>query len=78
MNDEALQQAWTTLEPTVGSRRRMDACVVAWLEAHDTSIATEWVALFGVAPLTSLGLALASAISIAAAPPLIWFARALM
>ena len=33
MNDEELGDAWTTLEPTVRRRRRIDARVFAWLEA---------------------------------------------
>ena len=78
MNDEALGHAWATLEPTGHRRRRIDARVFEWLDARDTPLAAEWLALFKVAPLSALGLAAASAVSIAAAPPLLWFARALM
>jgi hypothetical protein len=78
MSDEALAAAWTTLEPTVQRRRRIDARVSAWLEARDTPLAAEWLRLFRVAPLPALGLAAASAVSIVTAPPLVWFARALM
>jgi hypothetical protein len=78
MNDEALGNAWTTLEPTGHRRRRIDARVLTWLEARDTSIAAEWLGLFRVAPLTALGLATVSALSIVAAPPLVWLARALV
>jgi hypothetical protein len=78
MNDEALENAWTALEPTGHRRRRIDARVSAWLEARDTPLAAEWLGLFKVAPLPALGLATVSAVSIAAAPPLVWFARALM
>ena len=78
MNDEELADAWTTFEPTVGRRRRIDAHVFAWLEAHDTPLAAEWLGLFRVAPFAALGLATVSAVSIVIATPLVWFARALM
>ena len=78
MNDEELADAWTTLEPTVGRRRRIDARVFAWLEANDTPLAAEWIGLFRVAPFAALGLATVSAVSIVIATPLVWFARALM
>jgi len=77
MNDEELADAWTTLEPTPPQRRRIDAHVSEWLEARDTPLAAEWLALFRVRPFAALGLATVSALSIAAAPPLVWFARAL-
>ena len=78
MNDEELGDAWTTLEPTVRRRRRIDARVFAWLEARDTPLAAEWLGLFRVAPFAALGLATVSAVSIVTATPLVWFARALM
>ena len=78
MNDEELGDAWTTLEPTVRRRRRIDARVFAWLDARDTPLAAEWLGLFRVAPFAALGLATVSAVSIVAATPLVWFARALM
>ena len=78
MNDEEFGDAWTTLTPTVRRRRRMDARVFSWLEARDTPLAAEWFGLFRGAPFAALGLATVSALSIVAAPPLVWFARALM
>ena len=42
MNDEELGGVWTTLQPTVRQRRRIDARVSAWLEARDTPLAAEW------------------------------------
>ena len=78
MNDEELADAWTTLEPTVRQRRRIDARVFAWLDARDTSLAGEWLGLFRIAPVAAFGLVTVSAVSIVAATPLIWFARALM
>jgi hypothetical protein len=78
MNDEELVDAWTTLEPTVRRRRRIDARVSAWLDARDTSLAAEWLGLFSVAPVATFGLVTVSAVSIVIATPLLWFARVLM
>jgi hypothetical protein len=78
MNDEALDKTWTALDPTAGQRRRIDAQVSPWLEAHDTSLAAEWLGLFRVEPLAAFGLAAVSAVSVVAAPPLVWFARSLL
>jgi hypothetical protein len=78
MNDEEFGDAWTALTPTARRRRRIDARVFAWLDARDTPLAAEWFGLFRGAPLTALGLATVSAVAIAAAPPLVWFALALI
>ena len=78
MNDEELAGVWPVLRPTMEQRRRIDARVSAWLEAHDTSLAAEWFGLFRIAPVSALGLVAASAVSIATVPPLIWLARALI
>jgi len=78
MNDEELGDAWTTLEPAVRRRRRMDARVLAWLEARDTPLAAEWLGLFRAAPFAAFGLATVSVVSIVTATPLVWLARALM
>lgn len=77
MNDEELTGAWTTIDPTATQLRRIDARVFEWLEAHDTSLAAEWIALFRIAPLGALGLAAASAVAIVAVSPILWFARAI-
>ena len=78
MNDQELDGVWTTLQPTPWQRRRIDARVFAWLEARDTPLAAEWLGLFRVAPFSAFGLVAASAVSIVTAPPLVWFARAMM
>jgi hypothetical protein len=78
MNDEELAGVWATFEPTVRQRRRIEARVLAWLDARDTPLAAEWLGLFKAAPLTTFGLATASAVAIVAVPPLAWFALALM
>jgi len=76
VNDQELGGLWTTLHPTVRQRRRIDAQVFAWLEARDTPLAAEWLALFRLAPLPALGLVAVSAVSVAMTAPLIWVARA--
>ena len=78
MNDEELAGAWTTLQTTVRQRRRIDARVFASLDAHDTTLAAEWLGLFRVAPFSAFGLVAVSAVAIGTAPPLVWLARALM
>ena len=78
MNDEELAGAWTTLEPTYQQRRRMEARVVAWLEARDTPLTAEWLRLFKGAPFATVGLAAVSACSVLTATPLLWLARALI
>jgi hypothetical protein len=80
LNDEGLGNIWTTLEPAMGQRRRIDARVYEWLEAHDTTLAAEWLGLFKVAPFSAAGLVAVSAVAIAfaTASPLIWLARLLM
>lgn len=78
MTEEELIDAWTTLEPTASQRRRINERVFTWLDAHDTSLASEWLGLFRIAPFGVIGLAAVSAVAIIAATPLVWFARALM
>jgi len=78
MNDEELAIDWTTLQPTVRQRRRIDAHVFAWLEARDTPLAAEWLGLFRVAPFSAVGLIAVSAVAIVTATPLAWLARVLM
>jgi hypothetical protein len=77
MTDDELTITWTALDPTASERRRISARLAAYLEAHDTSLAAEWLALFRVSPFTAIALATASAVAIAALP-LAWFASALM
>jgi hypothetical protein len=78
VNNEELGAVWTTLQPTVRQRRRIDARVFTWLEARDTPLAAEWLGLFRVAPFSAVGLVAVSAISMATVPPLLWLAAALM
>jgi hypothetical protein len=78
VTDDELVTEWATLRPTADQRRRIDARVVAWLEAGDTSLAAEWVTLFKGAPLSSLALVAASAVAVFMAPPMVWLARVLL
>ena len=78
MNDEDFGDAWMTLQPTRLQRQRVDARVFAWLEARDTPLAAEWLALFRVAPFSAIGLVAVSAVSVVTATPLLWVARALL
>ena len=78
MNDQELVDAWTALGPTVDQRRRIHARVAEWLDAHDTSLAAEWVGLVKTKPIAAFVLATAGALSVFAAPPFIWFARAFL
>jgi hypothetical protein len=76
VNDEELGAVWTTLQPTVRERQRIDARVSAWLDARDTPLAAEWLGLFRTAPLSAVGLVSVSTVSIAT--PFVWLARALV
>jgi hypothetical protein len=78
VNDEELGVAWTTLDPTAGQRRRVDARVFAWLEARDTPLAAEWLALFRMAPFSAAGLVAVSALSVVITTPVVWLARAFL
>jgi hypothetical protein len=78
VNDEDFADAWMTLQPTRLQRQRVDARVFAWLEARDTPLAAEWLALFRVAPFSAVGLVAVSAVSVVTATPLLWVARALL
>ena len=66
MNDDEIGDIWTLFNPTVSRRRRIDARVFGWLEAHDTSLASEWLGLLRVAPFRTLALATVSAVALAA------------
>ena len=78
MNDEELGAVWTTLQPTVRQRQRVDARVMAWLDARDTPLAAEWFGLFRAAPFAAFGLVAVSAVSLVLATPVLWLARALL
>ena len=76
MNDHDLENVWTLLEPGGERRRRMETRVRTWLDASDTSLLSEWLELFRMAPLPAFGLTSVSAVSMLAAPPLLWLVLA--
>ena len=78
MNDEELVEVWEALAPTMPGRRRIETRVSAWLDAHDTSLAAEWLGLFRVEPFAALALTAVSGIAVLAATPIMWLLRGLM
>jgi hypothetical protein len=78
VTDDELGVMWATLEPTAGQRRRIEARVFAWLDAHDTPLAAEWLGLFTATPISAVGLVSVSAVSVVVATPVLWLARALV
>ena len=78
MDEPDLERVWTTLDPTPDQRRRMRVRVFDWVEAHDTSLAAEWLGLIKASPFASLGLAAVSVLSIITATPILWLARSMM
>lgn len=82
MNDDEFQGLWSSIEPTTRQRRTIDGRVFEWVEAHETSLAAEWLALFRVKPFPAFSLVAVSAVpialSIVTAPPLVWLARVLL
>jgi hypothetical protein len=78
VNDEELVGVWTALDATELQHRRMQARVFAWLEARDTSLASEWLGLFRGSPVSAFGLLAGSTASLATATPILWLARALL
>ena len=77
MTDEQIAETWTTLEPTMEQRRRIDARVFAWVEARETTLVSEWLGLFRLHPLPALGLVSVSACAVAASPPVLWLVLAI-
>jgi hypothetical protein len=57
MTDEQLISQWTVLEPTTRQRRRIENRVFAWLEADQTSLATEWLGVIRRHPVAGPGVA---------------------
>jgi len=78
VTDEELGAVWTAFQPTAGQRRRIDARVFAWLDARDTPLVAEWLGLFRATPVAAVGLVSVSAVSVVAATPVVWLARALV
>lgn len=77
-NEQDLADAWATLEPSTRQRRHIEARLSAWLDAHDTPLAAEWLGLFRGAPVAAFGLATVSAVALVVTTPMVWLARALL
>ena len=54
MNDAELVGHWDALEPSARRRRRIEARLAEWLDAHDTSLAAEWLDLVKAYPFAGL------------------------
>ena len=74
MNDTELMNLWSALEPNGRQRARIETRVFDWLEASETSIAGEWLALLKVEPLTALAYASVGAVSLVLLTPIGWIA----
>jgi hypothetical protein len=74
MNDTELMNLWSALEPSGRRRARIETRVFEWLEASETSIAGEWLALLKVEPLTALAYASVGAVSLLLLTPIGWIA----
>jgi hypothetical protein len=78
MTDAELGALWATLEPNVRRRARIETRVFEWLEAGETSIAGEWLALLRVAPLTGLAYASVGALALVLFTPVGWLVSLLL
>jgi hypothetical protein len=78
VNDGDLTAAWAALEPTARRRRRVDTRVFEWVEAHGTSLASEWLGLLTIHPVAGLSLSAASALSLAFTTPLGWVTSSIL
>jgi hypothetical protein len=78
MNESELTAAWSALEPSARRRARIETQVFEWLEARETSLLGEWLALLKVEPLTGLAYASVGALSLLLLSPLGWIASFLL
>jgi len=74
MNETELADKWTTLEPTPGQHRRIEARVRGWLDARESSLAAEWLGFIKLNPIEGLSFAAAAAGLVLVATPLSWVA----
>jgi hypothetical protein len=78
MNDTDLMRLWSALEPSTRRRARIETRVFEWLEASETSLAAEWLALLKVEPLRALAYASVGAVSLFLLTPVGWIASWLL
>jgi hypothetical protein len=74
MNDAELMSLWSALEPSTRRRARIETRLFEWIEAKETSIAAEWLALLNVEPVSVLAYAAAGAVSLWLLTPIGWVA----
>ena len=72
MNEVELVSAWSMLEPSARQRARIERRVFEWIEASETSITGEWLALIKVEPLWVVAFASVGAASLALLTPVGW------
>jgi hypothetical protein len=70
MNDTELMNRWSALEPSARQRARIETQVFDWLDASDTSIVSEWLALLKVEPLTVFAYASVGAVALVLLTPI--------
>jgi hypothetical protein len=75
MNDTELVAAWAALEPGSRRRARIETRVFEWIEAGETSLASEWLGLLKVEPVTGVAFASAGALSLLLFTPVGWLVR---
>lgn len=78
MNDAELMSLWSALEPDGRQRARIETRVFEWLEASDTSIASEWLGLLKVEPLRAFAYASIGAVALLLLTPIGWIAASLI
>jgi hypothetical protein len=76
MNDTEFPRLWRTLEPSGRRRARIENRVFEWIEARQTSLASEWLRLIRIDPVPGLALAAAAALSLLFLTPFGWLAYA--
>ena len=72
MNEGDLAALWAQLAPDARRRARMETRVFEWLEASETSLVGEWLALLKVEPFESLAFAAVGAMSLGLMSPVGW------
>lgn len=78
MTDEELIAYWEALEPTPDASARMARRVETWLDAQETWLWEEWLAMLGAAPIQGFAFACAGAIALALTTPLLSIVQLLL
>lgn len=72
MSENEIASTWAVLEPPARQRQRIEARVLGWLDARETSLAAEWLGLLKVNPIAGLSFAAVAACLVLFATPLRW------